>query len=250
MTAYFPDSWEHLVTLLSGSVYLTDLCNTKAEQTLKNQRVFSTAKELAEFYASGSKYVSPAEEECIRGAVGHLYACYPDLPRVNVYVVVIDPQWGLELGRTSFTLNDIIFLHESAVLNCETIMHETVHVIQRVFPKWFGWLCNELGYHQWSNDHRFFQTCQLVLNPDAEVTYADDSNRFVAYNHNLLPTLVDTTTGDCNVLDNNSTVNLLGVVVKSDSVSEMVAVRFTEAQFVDDEALRNHVNQLLSRFTE
>lgn len=239
---HFPKTWEELVVLLNNSTYLQNLLTNDLEQSFKNNTTFYTISDLQKFYASCSQYATLEDKTAIKKAVAYLYESYPSLPSSDFSFVVVNPKTNLEMGSTSFTINNVAFLHHNAVRHPETIMHEAVHIIQRSHPHWFSQCCQYLGYQKCN----FKGDKSLISNPDAEISFKDSGNELIAYNSYLEPVVVNTITSHHTPLKDHQCQKkqFLGVNMHRDSISEMMAVRFTK--YIEDSSLRKHVNNFLS----
>lgn len=249
----FPSSPRELIHLLGGSPYLRNLSRQSREQVMKNGFSYPL-RELTEHYANATLPVLDSARRYIAGVVARLYKTYPKLPRPRsrrIYFVVIDPASGLEFGTTSFTIQNVVFLHHDCVDNQETIMHECIHVVQRDHATWFDRFAASVGYLRIVDPG--VRGSLLMSNPDAETYYKDHRDRIIAYQApsfseesdvKLQPVAFDLRKQA--IVSLPPMVEILGATLRNDSFSELIAVRLTRPPFVDDADLRGRVNDVLA----
>jgi hypothetical protein len=251
---------KQVVSSLRNSSYLDNLQYNKWEQQLKNDAVVKT--DICEFYGKKCGYLSPTEQGIVRRAVNDLHRRFPYLPATEIFYVAIHEESLLEFGNTSFTVNNVVFLHPAAIHDVEVIQHETIHVLQRVFPQVFEHLYKHLNYRRASTREieqvwSIIKTCNTVVidNPDESLfsgnIYIDPLNRIVCYNKNLEKVIVDMDRKSCHIQNQNIEMleTIWGHQVEKDSMSEMFAVLMTKSKY-NEKQLREKVNNLLRSFTK
>lgn len=257
----FPPRLTNLVDKLKGSTYLTNLHKNPREQHLKNGATCATVSDLSQLYGRRCGYLTAEEKQVVRSAIDNLYERYPHLPRTEIHYVVVHEESQLEFGNTSFTVNDVVFLHPSATRDPEIIQHETVHVLQRLFPEVFERAYTSLGYRRATQTDlqrvkTILQKCSTVVvdNPDESVLsgklYIDSQDRTVCYNSKLDKVMVDLARGTCSKLREGTTESMFNHSVSKDSLSEMFAVLVTRDDHASDPLLRQKVNDLLRGVAE
>lgn len=251
----FPQTRSIVVNHIQNSPYLEALTLRKKEQVMKHGTFMSSVSELVDYYADSTVPCTTEIQSYVCETVKLLLKRYPKLPQyprdrdapVVSYVVLKNPS-PLEFGKTSFTISNVVFLHSSATNSAETVMHEYIHVVQRLCPSWFHSVCTLLGYSlSESKPPNQGDTC-FVLNPDARMKYQSPTGDLVAYTNNMSAVLVDKE-GMCQPIsgEKSSKVKFLGVSLPTNSVFELFCVRLTAPRLFSDPALVKKVNNLLEQ---
>ena len=245
VTVRFPTRVADVEQSLQSSEYLQTLNENPKEQQLKNSYVANSFVDLTKYYAGSTLPVQPDDQPYIKSTATKLYTLYKGLPRCEFQFVMVHPEASVELGTTSFTVSNVIFLNENAIKSSPTIVHEMVHVLQRVHSKWFHRLCTKLRFRDVTSKLKplLLASSQCISNPDAERIYEDYDGEVVVYDYQLHKKVLLTRSGEFIPLDPRQSVSVVGADVPYDSVSEMVAVRF--GSFLNDSQLREQVNDFL-----
>lgn len=259
----FPPRLAHLTETLQSSSYLENLAQNPKEQILKNNAQ-CTVSDIPKYYASRCGYLSPKEKDTVLYAVKLLYERFPSLPRMDVCYVVIHEDSLLEFGNTSFTVNNVVFLHPAASQDIETIQHETIHVLQRGFRSVFEYIYKSVGYRRGTPQdieriRRILENCKATVidNPDESLSsnniYLDPQNRFVCYDHKLNKIIVDVNNGVCSCSSSSArkeVETLWGQKIEKDSMTEMMAVLMTAKRYSSSRYLREKIENLLRRVAQ
>lgn len=216
--------------LTKGSKYFKVLSQLLDVQQYKNGVRLTDTANIARTYAEATSPVPLRDRGVILQAVNKLYSKYA-LPSVTFHFVLVDTKvYNLEMALpVSFTVNTVVFLNTKCKVDEETVVHECVHVLQRVSPSTTT-LYRSLGYRPCTEAERsaILHLCEsqgywATLNPDDYTLFLDPQSNCVLYDLRLRKLVVNLQDQTCRFVGSRSTTTLWGHTVKVDSINEMIA---------------------------